>query len=197
MTKISCRSWLLSVLAFLSIVPIHGATTAQTDLASIAVTPLSHQGGTAAWQTIYDYAGGVMPPGTSLFTAGKWIDPPVRQDQSGVTFSFPDLPDGPENSQYLQIHMGYDRPLANYPTRATVSYTSFFNQKTSSGAWSPFTIVTSNNDSSPLFGHLTTGSAPLQLVGNNTLVLSMGYGQTSVTVNGQDATDLFGARGKL
>src|SRR5438309_389718 len=67
-----------------------GGTTAQTDMASITVTPLTRQAGAKAdWQTIYDYAGGVLPPGTRIKTEGKWIDPPVRQDQKGVTFGFP------------------------------------------------------------------------------------------------------------
>jgi len=69
-------------------------------LASIMVTPLTRQTGARAdWQTIYDYAGGgALPPGTRVTSAGKWIDPIVRQDQSGVTFAFPDLPDNPESS---------------------------------------------------------------------------------------------------
>ena len=100
---------------------------AQTDRASITVTPLTRQASApAAWQTIYDYSGGdVLPPGTRIIANGKWIEPVVRKDKSGVTFAFPDLPDQPQSAQYLNLGYAVDLPLANYPTRTTIHYTSF------------------------------------------------------------------------
>ena len=104
------RPWLLTAMVLFSLATAKGGTTAQTDLASITVTPLTRQAGAKAdWQTIFDYSGGTLPPGGSITSEGKWVDPPVRQDQSGVTFAFPDLPDGPENSQFLKIGLGFDR----------------------------------------------------------------------------------------
>ena len=193
-----------------------GGTTAQTDLASITVTPLANQATAKAdWQTIYEYSGGVLPPGTRLTSEGKWVDPSVRQDKSGVTFGFPNLPDSPENSQNLKIGFSYDRPLAFYPTRATIQYTSFFDQ-TMPKEWSPFTFTSGSGDR-VLLGHVSTGGGgeaeapspggakhaaagkkktveaiPVKVVGDNTFSISMG-GETdaTVTMNGQDATDFF------
>src|SRR5437868_4529624 len=116
MKKIHCQPWLLTALALLSLTTARGGTTAQTDLASITVTPLTRQAGAKAdWQTIYDYSGGAaLPPGTSIISEGKWIDPPVHKDASGVTFSFPDLPDQHEAAQMLRIGFAYNRPISNY-----------------------------------------------------------------------------------
>ena len=108
MTKTYCLSWLLVTMTLIAFTAAQAGTTAQTDLASITVTPLTRQAGAKAdWQTIYDYSGGVLPPGTRITSDGKWIDPPVRQEQSGVTFAFPDLPDSPENAQLLKIAFAY------------------------------------------------------------------------------------------
>ena len=197
--KIYCHSWLLTAMALLSFATAQGGTIAQTDLASIMVTPLTRQAGARAdWQTIYDYAGGgALPPGTRVTSAGKWIDPIVRQDQSGVTFAFPDLPDNPENSQYLKIAFAFDRPIADYPTRATIRYTSFFDQTMPKGSWSPFLLLANYyNERSPLFGHIGHIQSPsksgLKPVGDNTLVFSLGgKSATSITMNGQDATAFF------
>ena len=161
---------LLTAMTLFSLNMAQGGTAAQTDLASITVTPLTRQAGAKAnWQTIYNYAGGVLPPGSRLTTEGKWIDPPVRQDKSGVTFAFPNLPDGPANGQRLSIGFIFDRPLADYPTRATIRYTSFFDQSmpigtgdiwgpqttwSPQGTWSPF-LIRANTAPNPLFGLLT------------------------------------------
>ena len=213
-------------LVLLPINVIRGATIAQTDLASIAVTPLARQaGGKAEWQTLFDYSGGAIPPGGFITSEGKWIDPPVRADQSGVDFAFPDLPDNPANSQFMNIAFGYARPLANYPTRATVSYTSHFDQAILTGSWSPFTFR-ANNDERVLFGNLTLGAAthggkslksarsggvstapsslteleagmPFKTVGDNTMVVTINAEDAmTVILNGQDATDTFGRRSK-
>ena len=219
MTKIWYQPWLVTAMALLCLATTRGETTAQTDLATITVTPLTRQAGAKAdWQTIYDYTGGAPPPGTRITSEGKWIDPVVRQEQTGVTFGFPNLPDSPENAQYLHIAFGFDRPLANYPTRATISYTSFFDQGMPTGTWNPFTLRT-DNDERTLFGNLTgvdaiasrsdgkhsttptpkpaaTGT-PLKLVGDNTLVVLMnGESELTINMNGQDATDFFGRRSK-
>ena len=147
MTKPSYQSWLLTGLTVLSLTLARGGTTAQTDLASMTVTPLTRQAGAKAdWQPLYNYAGGALPPGTRITSAGKWIDPSVRQESSGVTFAFPNLPDSPENAQLLHIAFGFDRPLSNYPTRATIQYTSFFDQTMPRGFWSPFILRTNNNE---------------------------------------------------
>ena len=116
----------------------------------------------------------------------------------------------------MHMAFGLKRPLANYPTRATIQYTSFFDQ-TTGGTWSPFTFRT-ENDEKILFGNLavsaaggktggkhaaattntpTTSGSPLKVVGDNTLVVSMnGGGASSITMNGQDATDFFDRRSK-
>ena len=133
-----------------------------------------------------------------------------------MTFAFPALPNKPENAQQLKIAFAVDRPLANYPTRTTISYTSFVDQ-TMPREWSPF-LLTTNNDMRTLFGSVLNLSGvkrnpkrpqndksqpapaatdiPLKPVGDNTLVATMdGQSEPSITMNGQDATDFFIGKG--
>ena len=211
MTLIFCRPAFLTALVLLSIATVRGGTTAQTDLASITVTPLTRQAGAKAdWQTIYDYTGGaVLPPGTSIISEGKWIDPPVRKESSGVTFSFPDLPDQHEAAQQLRTGFAYTRPLSNYPTRVTIRYTSYFDQNVPGAEWSPFQIKNDiiNYNVGTLFGRVKlagdtkpvkggapapTPDIPFKTVGDNTLAFSFGSATPgSITMNGQDATNFF------
>ncbi len=90
MTMFSACQRFPVICALLSIATAQGETTAQTDLASITVAPLTRQADAKAdWQTVYDYSGGAdLPPGTRLTANGKWIDPLIRKDQSGVTLSW-------------------------------------------------------------------------------------------------------------
>ena len=54
--------YFLTAMTLLSLATARGGTTAQTDLASITVIPLTRNPGAKAdWQTIYDYSGGVLP----------------------------------------------------------------------------------------------------------------------------------------
>ena len=195
----SYQSWLLTTWALLSLTTAQAGITAQTDLASIAITPLTRQANaTADWQTIYDYSGGdVLPPGTRLTSDGKWIDPVVRKDQSGVTFAFPDLPDQPQAAQFLNIAFAVERPIANYPTRTTIHYTSNRDQAAHvrSAWWSPFLLTTGDPNYTILSGGIRgldpmdEAKIPIHLTGENTLVFSFdGNGSTTVTLNDQDAS---------
>ena len=95
----------------------------------MSVAPLPGKTGESAWQTVYDYAGGeALPPGTRIVADGKWIDPTVRKDKSGVSFAFPNLPDQPQAAQWLKIAFAVERPLAMYPTRVTIRYTAIRDQ---------------------------------------------------------------------
>ena len=207
MFRLYDRSVLLTAMVLSGFAAAHGGTTAQTDLASIAVTPLTRQAGAKAdWQTIYNYTGGAPPAGATIHMEGKWTDPPMRQDQSGLTFSFPNLPDAPEYGQPLHITFGYTGPLANYPTRATISYTSFFDQSMPKGNWSPFVL---RSEDRGLIGDLDAGESggkgkhagappavPLK-VGDNTFSVTLSdQADPSVIMNGQDATGLFVKKNK-
>ncbi len=189
--------------ALLSINASGASMTTQTDLASITVTPLERQASAAAdWQTIYDYAGGdILPPGTRLTANGKWVNPLVREDQSGVTFSFPDLPDQPQAAQFLDIGFAVEYPISNYPTRATIHYTSYRDQAAHvrSQWWSPFWLTTADYNDTILSGKLEglgpgdEANVPIHLTGENTLVLSFdGAGHSTVTLNDQDASTFLG-----
>jgi hypothetical protein len=173
-----------------------GATVAQTNLASITVTPLVRQpGATPDWQPVYDYEGGAdLPPGTTLIATGKWIAPVVRKDTSGVTFAFPDLPDQPQAGQTLNIGFSVEHPIANYPTCVTIKYTSSVDQSSPNNWWDPFTLTTSDNEYIAIAGHcggLAPGSDVIHPVGENTLVFSFdGKGADTLTLNDKDATPL-------
>ena len=173
--------------------------TAQTDLASMTVTPLPHvASGTADWQTVYDYSGGaVLPPGTRLTANGKWIDPVVRKDASGVTFTFPNLPDQPSSAQGLDLVFADEQPIADYPTRATIRYTSYHDQAAhvASQWWSPFWLTTADYNFTVLSGQirgLAPGSEadiPIHLTGENTMVISFDdKGNATSTVNEKDGS---------
>ena len=78
---------LLAAMVMLPFSMVQGGTTAQTDLAAITVMPLTRQAGTKAdWQTIYDYAGGALPPGTLVTSQGKWLDPIIYHNRSYSQF---------------------------------------------------------------------------------------------------------------
>jgi len=197
----------LVVLSLVLIPPLAApaATTAQTDLASITVTPLPRQTkDTAAWQTIYNYAGGeVLPPGTRIMATGKSIDPEVRKDAGGVTFGFPKLPSLPQAAQFLEIGFSVERPIADYPTRATIQYTSSLDQvlHERAGWWSAFQLTTADYNFRTLIGQLrgvdpaATDALPIHPTGANTLVCSFdAQGAMTVTSNDQEATAFFSTR---
>jgi len=70
----------------------------------------------------------------------------VRNDNTGVTFAFPDLPDKPTTAQFLDIAFAVEQPIANYPTRTTIRYTSHKDQSIHerAGWWFPFWLTTAN-----------------------------------------------------
>ncbi len=186
-------------LPLVAMTALGGTPTAQTDLASILVTPIAHQAGVSSgWQTIYDYSGGkVLPPGTRLTATGKWIDPVIRQDKSGVTFAFPNLPDRPEAAQDLKIAFATESPIANYPTRVTIRYTAYSNPAIPERLtfWPPFLLTTATSDPKPLSGQPRGLDAsnhekiPVQLAGENTLSFSFnGPDPMTATINDRDAT---------
>ena len=194
---------------FLSVVrTADAAQTAATDLAQIAVAPIDCGTAPPAWQTIYDYSGGAVPPGARIVAEGKWIDPTVHSDKAGITFGFPDLPDQPQAAQELKLAFIFERPIANYPTRLTVSYTSFFDQTVPKGGWFPFLMTVNDNTQRLLFGRVSVdpsnllsgrlkknpalATLPFHAVGNNTMVFSFdSAGNNSVSMNGKDATGFF------
>lgn len=183
--------------------------TASTDLAQITVTPIQRSAAPAAWQTIYDYSGGeALPPGTRIVAEGKWLDPIVRQDKSGVTWSFPEIPAQPQSAQELKIGFVYERPIAQYPTRISFTYTSYLDQSVHSGQWSPFTLRMNDNGQRPLLGEVRLdpnniqrgrlkndpelGKIAFNKVGTNTIVFTFdGRRNNSITSNGKDASEMF------
>ena len=198
---------LVSLLPIFVATAAFGDTTAQTDLASITVTPLTRQAqAPAAWQTIYDYAGGdVLPPGTRIIATGKWIEPVVRKDTSGVTFAFPDLPDQPQSAQDLNIGFAVDRPLANYPTRTTIHYTAYGQQAPHGNlpGRSSLQLTPADDNASPLTNPMRgispgqESNTPIHVTGENTLVLSLnGPGDATVTVNDEDISASLARMGK-
>jgi hypothetical protein len=188
------RKILPPALVVLAITSAWSDPTAQTDLASITVTPLTRQpNAPAAWQTVYDYEGGeVLPPGTRIIASGKWIEPVVRKDKSGVTFAFPDLPDQPQSAQHLNIGYAVDLPIANYPTRTTIHYTSF--------RPSPLDLTPADDNEARLSGQIGEGVSMNTEVGAphaNTLVLTYEKpGEMTATFNDQDISSSFGFRNR-
>jgi hypothetical protein len=195
-----------AVLPLLTVSAWSAEPTAQTDLASIVVTPLAPQAKASAsdWRTIYDYSGGsVLPPGTRITATGKWIEPRVREDKSGVTFSFPDLPAQPQAAQDLNVAFAVETPLANYPTRGTIHYTALEDQIATNRLieWPPFRLTTAEYGPKPLadqwhgYASADGTNVPVQSKGDNTLIFTTGGpSQLTATLNGQDVSDLL-ARG--
>lgn len=161
--------------------------TARTDLASITLAPLARQTNAPTdWRTVYQYTGGDLPPGTRILADGKWLDPAVRRDASGVTYAFPALPDQPHAAQFLRTRFSIERPLANYPTRVTVKFTLFADQTANNPGvpWSVLSFTTSDLTSYNLFSLLSSDGVNPQ--GGNTVVFSFdGEGKSAVEVNGK------------
>ncbi len=173
-----------------------------TNLAWISVTPLRRQPHTrASWQTIYNYHGGRIPVGTRIVATGKWVDPSIRTGRAGVAFSFPALPAHPRTAaQGINSGFEVERPIANYPTRVTVTYQSFFNQNIGVpyGWWSPITFNRADNQSTPLFSttrgvaNATVQSFLLHPLGTNTIVCNFGgKAKPSLMINGRDGASVF------
>jgi hypothetical protein len=173
------------------------AATATTDLCQAVITPLSPQpNAPSSWQTVYEYAGGEVPPGTRIAVVGKTTDPVVRKDKDGVTFAFPDLPDEPQAAQSLQTRFCVEQPLANYPTRMTVTFTSHYQPPADAMVrWNALWFDISSLGYFEMF-HLPAADpkAPfsLNMTGQNTVVYSFdGTGGTSVNVNGTDVSSYY------
>ncbi len=199
MIKSSTRKTLPLALLILVINPACGDLATQTDLASITVTPLTRQAkAPTSWQTIYDYSGGdVLPPGTRIIATGKWIEPVVRKDTAGIAFVFPDLPDQPQSAQDLNVGFAIDLPLANYPTRTTIHYTSYGQQAPQGNlpGRSSFQLTPGDDNAAPLtypMRGISPGQeldTPIHLTGENTLVLSINSpGDATVTINDKNVS---------
>jgi hypothetical protein len=201
LSRFGCRRALAAFFPLMAVTAMGASPTTQTDLASIVVTPIARQANAPAnWQTIYDYSGGnVLPPGTRITATGKWLEPVVRQDTSGVTFAFPDMPAQPEAAQDMKVAFADENPIANYPTRLTVCYTTHQNPGVENLTfWPPFLVTTANSDPKSLSNQTrgvdpgALGGLPVQLTGENTFTLSWnGPGQTTATFNDHDATKFF------
>ncbi len=194
-----CRHLLPASLALWAGIAFGAQPAAQTDLASIIVTPLAHQANAPAdWQTIYDYSGGsVLPPGTRITATAKWLPPVVRQDKSGVTFAFPDLPAQPQAAQDLNVALADEAPIPNYPTRVTIRYTTYQNPAFPENLtfWPPFQLITASSDPKLLSNQVrglepSTGAGDaIHLIGENTVVFAWdSSGQMTATVNDRDFT---------
>ena len=141
----------------------------------------------------------MLPPGTRLIAAGKWVDPTFRLEDKGVTFTFPDLPNQPTASQPLDIGFLMERPLADYPTRVTINYTSYFDQSVHNPSvwWGAFLLTTGNTNYSTFVSQLRgLGSGgitnlPFLPVGANTLIMNLdAKGRCSLSANGNEASSL-------
>ena len=174
----------------------------RTNLARMTVTALRRRAGApVSWQTIYNYHGGRVPAGTRIFAAGKWIDPGVHIGPAGIGFSFPHLPAHPRSaSEWINAAFEVERPIANYPTRVTVTYQSYFTQNIGVpyGWWSPITFNRADHEFTALFS-ATRGIANNKIkgllihpVGTNTLVCTFGGGQKpTILINGGNGRAIF------
>ncbi|NNM87974.1 MAG: hypothetical protein HKL95_05600 [Phycisphaerae bacterium] len=183
--------------------PLVSATQhVSTNLARMTVTAIRRRAAApVSWQTIYNYHGGRVPAGTRISATGKWIDPRVHIGRAGIGFSFPHLPAHPRSaSEWINTAFEVERPIANYPTRITVTYQSYFNQNIGVpyGWWSPITFNRADHEFTALFS-ATRGIANNKIkgllihpVGTNTLVCTFGGGQKpALLINGRNGRAIF------
>ena len=179
--------------------------TASTDLAEAVITPLTLQANAPSdWQTVYDYSGGEVPPGTRITVVGKMIDPVVKKDKDGLTFAFPELPTQPQAAQSLMTRFCVEQPLANYPTRMTVKFTSHYQPPADAMLhWNALWFTVSSLAYFEMF-HLPAADpkAPftLNMTGENTVVFSFdgtGTNPATVSVNDKDVSSFYAKSMKL
>ena len=172
------------------------ATTAQTSLGSITVTPLARAAGAPAdWRTICDYEGGNPPAGVRITATAPWIEPAYRLGADGVTWAFPNLPNQTGTAQDVNIGFAYERPIADYPTRVTIHYTAHFDQFVTKPWcwWSAFKLTSGTVNYDDYVDQLrglpendptAKANYPIHATGPNTVVMNFdGKGGMDLLIN--------------